>query len=97
MLAVQKNKKVFTAVASGFARMMRFQTDVQFALSDHDRLQPGPGDASQSSPKIIYTYGSSAATMAKNLKAHGYNASPAIDVRSDMAEQKSSILKERVD
>ena len=93
---MQKNKKVFTAVATGFAKMMKFQTDVQFALSDHADFSQALEYASQSSPKIIYTYGSSAATMAKNLKAHGYNAS-AIDVRSDMAEHKISILKERVD
>lgn len=96
MLAVQKNKRVFTAVATGFAKMMRFQTDVQFALSDHADFNQALEYASQSCPKIIYTYGSGAASMAKNLKAHGYKAS-VIDVRSDIAEHKISILRERND
>ncbi len=91
-MAVQRNRKVFTAVATGFARMQRFYTDVQFALSDHADFEQAVEYASQASPGMIYTYGSNSATMAKNLKSHGYNAVP-FDVKAQIAGYQLALLK----
>ncbi|MDE1768164.1 MAG: hypothetical protein KGH64_02650 [Candidatus Micrarchaeota archaeon] len=79
--ASNRGKQVFTAVATGFAKTMRFNTDIQFALSDHADLEQALDYISQAAPKFIYTYGQNAATMAKNLKAHGHRAQE-FDVRS---------------
>ncbi|MCL4365067.1 MAG: MBL fold metallo-hydrolase [Candidatus Marsarchaeota archaeon] len=68
------NMRVFTAVATGFARMQRFNTDVQFALSDHADFSQAIDYISQCNPDIIYTRGSNRDTFAKNLRAYGYNA-----------------------
>ncbi len=82
--ASNKGKQVFTAVATGFARTMRFNTDVQFALSDHADFEQALDYISQATPKFIYTYGQNASTMAKNLKAHGYMAQ-VFDVKKSAA------------
>jgi putative mRNA 3-end processing factor len=92
MMAIQKNRKVFTAVATGFAKMQRFFTDVQFALSDHADFEQAVQYASQASPRTIYTYGSNAQTMAKNLKSHGYNAIP-FDVKMQIEGYQLALLK----
>jgi Cft2 family RNA processing exonuclease len=70
------NNRIFTAVATGFAKMMRFGTDVQFALSDHADFSQALQYLEICEPKYVYTCGSGAATFAKNLKAHGYEAAP---------------------
>ncbi|MHB1830568.1 MAG: MBL fold metallo-hydrolase [Candidatus Micrarchaeaceae archaeon] len=69
-------RQVFTAVATGFARMRRFNTDVQFALSDHADFVQAVEYIDRCNPKFIYTCGSGCDTFAKNLKANGYNANP---------------------
>jgi len=69
------NNRIFTAVATGFARMQKFNTDVQFALSDHADFKQAVDYIGQCSPKAIYTRGSGCEAFARNLKAHGYNAS----------------------
>ncbi len=93
MLAAHENKRVFTAVATGFAKMQKFSTDVQFALSDHADLRQAMEYVEQAGPKIIYTYGSNSGTMAMNLRAHGYKAIP-FNVKSEMAGYQLSTLKD---
>lgn len=68
------NRRIFTAVATGFARTQRFNTDVQFALSDHADFKQAMDYISICNPKLIYTRGSGADVFAKNLKESGYNA-----------------------
>jgi putative mRNA 3-end processing factor len=92
-LSMQKNKRVFTAVATGFAKMQKFYTDVQFALSDHADLKQAVEYASIAQPKVVYTYGSNSKTLAKNLKSHGYNALP-FDVKSDMVGYQLALSKD---
>ncbi len=69
-------RKVFTAVATGFAKMRRFNTDVQFALSDHADFAQAVEYIDLCNPRSIYTCGAGCDTFAKNLKAKGYNANP---------------------
>ncbi|MDE1823089.1 MAG: hypothetical protein KGH74_01320 [Candidatus Micrarchaeota archaeon] len=73
---------VLTAVASGFARMMKFDTDVQFTLSDHADFRQALEYVDRCSPEIVYTYGSGAGPLAKNLKANGCDARPIASTRS---------------
>ena len=68
------NRQVFTAVATGFARMQKFNTDVQFALSDHADFKQATDYIGQCNPKYIYTCGSNSETFSRNLKAYGYDA-----------------------
>ncbi len=78
MLAASTHKRVFTAVATGFARMFNMRTDVQFALSDHADFKQACEYIDQCSPKAIYTYGSreNQRLFAENLSGEGYNAHP---------------------
>ncbi|MDE1851739.1 MAG: hypothetical protein KGH69_03575 [Candidatus Micrarchaeota archaeon] len=86
--------QVLTAVASGFARMMKFDTDVQFTLSDHADFSQALEYVDRCSPEIVYTYGSGAGTLAKNLKANGCNARPiASTSRIDLTLMSESIEK----
>ncbi len=68
------HSRVFTAVASGFAKSMRFGTDVQFTLSDHADFKQAIEYIECTSPRIIYTCGSGSEVFAKNLRAFGKNA-----------------------
>lgn len=69
-------RRVFTAVATGFAKMFRFDTDVQFALSDHADFKQAIEYISMCAPREIYTRGSGARLFAANLKSAGYAARP---------------------
>ncbi len=69
-------KRVFTAVASGWAKIFRFDTDVQFPLSDHADFAQAIEYINLCSPKIIFTLGSSSRVFAKNLVLRGYDARP---------------------
>jgi putative mRNA 3-end processing factor len=75
-VGIAYGKKVFTAIATGFAKMFRFETDVQFGLSDHADIYQALEYISIVNPKIIYTSGSNSHLMAENLKKFGYNATP---------------------
>ena len=66
--------KVFTATASGFAKSMRFNTDVQFTLSDHADFKQAIEYINRVEPKVIYTCGSSSEVFARNLRAYSKNA-----------------------
>ncbi len=69
------NKPVFTAVATGFAEMMKFGTDAQFPLSDHADFTQATEYIDATGAKLVYTRGSAAKEMAANLVEKGYKAS----------------------
>lgn len=69
-------KRIFTAVASGWAKIFKFDTDVQFNLSDHADFSHAIEYINACSPKIIFTFGQSARPFAKNLILRGYDARP---------------------
>jgi putative mRNA 3-end processing factor len=69
-------RRVFTAVASGWAKIFKFDTDVQFNLSDHADFSQAIEYINACSPKIVFTFGSSAKVFAKNLVLRGYDARP---------------------
>ncbi len=71
-------KRVYTAVASGWAKIFRFDTDVQFNLSDHADFHQALEYISACSPKIIFTFGSNARPFAKQLAIRGYDARPLV-------------------
>lgn len=89
--AAMENKRIFTAVATGFAKMQKFRTDVQFTLSDHADFRQALEYISQARPKIVYTYGSGAMAMAKNLKANGVNAQT-FDIRSQVGAYQLTLI-----
>ncbi len=72
-------KRVYTAMASGFAKTIKFSTDVQFPLSDHADFRQALEYIERCNPKRIFTVGSNRETMAKNLKAEGLNATAAME------------------
>ncbi|MGD0728971.1 MAG: hypothetical protein ABR981_02750 [Candidatus Micrarchaeaceae archaeon] len=70
------NKKVFTAMATGFAKRFSFRTDAQFPLSDHADFSQSVEYIEATSAKKVLTYGPNASSFAKNLCNDGYNAIP---------------------
>ncbi len=74
-------KRLFTAVATGFAKIMRFDVDVQFALSDHADFRQAVEYISRCNPKTIYTVGSGAAAFSRSLTNFGYLAQPLCEAR----------------
>ncbi len=75
-IASQSAKRVFTAVASGWAKMFRFGTDVQFPLSDHADFQQALAYINACDPEVVLTCGNSATFFAKKLAVLGYDARP---------------------
>ncbi len=75
-LEKRSGRKVFTAVATGFAKICTFDTDVQFALSDHADFKQAIEYISLCEPKMIYTVGSQSGMFAMNLTRAGYKANP---------------------
>jgi putative mRNA 3-end processing factor len=69
-------KRVFRASATGFAKFFRFNTDVQFPLSDHADFRQSLDYIEAAHPKKILTYGSNSEIFAQNLSRAGYNAEP---------------------
>ncbi|MCL4371826.1 hypothetical protein M1373_00710 [Candidatus Marsarchaeota archaeon] len=69
-------KRVYTAVATGFAKSFRFRSDAQFALSDHADFRQSCEYIDAVSPKKVYTYGQNRELFAANLSSHGYKAEP---------------------
>lgn len=74
MLEKVHGRRVFSAVATGFAKMYRFGTDAQFCLSDHADFRQRLEYIDGVSPKYILTYGREAKELANNLSREGYNA-----------------------
>ncbi len=73
-LGMAHSKIVFTAVATGFAKVFRFNTDAQFPLSDHADFAQSMQYIDDTGAKEVVTYGSNAETFAKNLSRQGHNA-----------------------
>jgi Cft2 family RNA processing exonuclease len=63
-------------VASGWAKIFKFDTDVQFNLSDHADFSQALEYINACAPKIVFTFGSNARLFAKNLVLRGYDARP---------------------
>ena len=70
------NKRVYTAVTTGFAKMMKFNTDVQFPLSDHADFKQCMDYINATGAKKVLTYGSNKLELAHSLLEAGYNAMP---------------------
>ena len=81
-LVAEAGKRIFTAVATGFSMTRKFDTDVQFSLSDHADFKQALYYIEESGPRRIYTRGGMAETFAKNLRAEGYRASPLLGKQS---------------
>ena len=75
-VASRSGKRVFTAMASGWAKMFRFSTDVQFPLSDHADFQQALAYINACDPEVVLTCGGSAMLFARNLRTLGYDARP---------------------
>ncbi|MDE1761718.1 MAG: hypothetical protein KGH78_00805 [Candidatus Micrarchaeota archaeon] len=75
-LSAVYNKRVYTAVATGWAKCFKFDTDVQFALSDHADFGQALDYLQMANPKLVYAVGKESRMMAKSLEKHGYNAAP---------------------
>ncbi|MCL5114931.1 MAG: MBL fold metallo-hydrolase, partial [Candidatus Marsarchaeota archaeon] len=87
-LAKSTGKRVFRATATGFAKMFRFNTDVQFPLSDHADFRQSIRYIEAANPQKIFTYGSNSEAFARNLNKAGYNAEP---FRTEVAKDYSII------
>lgn len=72
----ESNRKVLRGVATGFAKMFKFDTEVQFPLSDHADFAQTLEYLQGCKPKLVYTRGSGSRVFAHNLSKFGYNASP---------------------
>ena len=70
------NKRVYTAVATGWAKNFKFDTDVQFPLSDHADFRQALEYLQAAAPKVVYAVGKEGKMMAGNLKKFGYDAKP---------------------
>ena len=75
-LGSKYGKRVFTAVATGMSMMMNFNTDVQFALSDHADFSQVVDYINATGAKHIFTYGQNASLLAHNLEKAKYSALP---------------------
>ncbi|MGC9156759.1 MAG: hypothetical protein ACP5GD_01045 [Candidatus Micrarchaeia archaeon] len=67
-------RRYFTAVATGWAKIFKFGTSVQFALSDHADFKQALEYISAVNPRTIVPVGDGAETFAKRLIRLGYNA-----------------------
>jgi Cft2 family RNA processing exonuclease len=75
-LELAHNKTVYTAVATGFAKIFRFNVDGQFPLSDHADFEQSVEYIEATGAKKVLTYGPNAASFAKNLSKEGYDSIP---------------------
>jgi len=69
-------RNVYTAVATGFAKSFRFNTDAQFPLSDHADFQQSIDYIEATHARKILTYGPNAPSFARNLGKSGYDSVP---------------------
>ena len=83
--------RVYTAVATGFAAIFKFNTDVQFQLSDHADFSQCLEYIERSNAKKIFTRGTGAKALAAALKHRGYDAEAySISIGMRNAVQKQS-------
>jgi putative mRNA 3-end processing factor len=68
-------RKVYTAVATGFAKVVNFRTDNQFVLSDHADFNQAIDYIEMTGARKVYTYGQNKELFARNLVKGGYDAS----------------------
>jgi Cft2 family RNA processing exonuclease len=68
------NKRIFTAVATGFSKLYKFDTDAQFAISDHADFYQRIEYIDSVAPKKIYTYGKEASLLTNTLRRAGYTS-----------------------
>ncbi len=82
------SKRVFTAVATGFAKMFKLSSDVQFPLSDHADFSQAVEYIELCNPKLVYTFGSGSnpSIFAKNLSTCGYNAHKFVNYAESLSE-----------
>ncbi|MGC8623297.1 MAG: hypothetical protein ACP5TK_01335 [Candidatus Micrarchaeia archaeon] len=73
-LAEKYNTKVYTAIATGLAKSIRFGTDVQFALSDHADFRQTVKYIDEGNFKYVFTKGKNAEILAYYLRKAGYDA-----------------------
>ena len=67
---------VSTAIASGFAKVWKMGTDMQFVISDHADFSQSVEYIRATGAKKIYTYGQSSKLFAENLSKEGFGAEP---------------------
>ncbi len=75
-LAELYNRPVYTAVATGFAKMIKFDVDVQFPLSDHADFMQCMDYIDATAAKKVMTYGPNRLDLAAELSNSGYDALP---------------------
>ena len=75
-LSEKYRKRVLSGVATGFAKIFRFKTDVQFALSDHADFSQALQYIEDTGAKEVYTYGGSSELFARYLRNAGIWAGP---------------------
>ena len=64
-------KKVYTAVATGFSKIFRFYTDAQFCISDHADVKQSMDYINASGAKRVLTYGRGKEKLARVMQRNG--------------------------
>ncbi len=67
-------KKVYTAVATGFSKIFRFYTDAQFCISDHADVKQSMDYINASGAKRVLTYGRGKEKLARVMQRNGLAA-----------------------
>ena len=75
-VSASKGIRVFTGVATGFAKSFRFDTDVQFPLSDHADFAQSLEYIIATGARKVFTYGKGAEAFAAHLSIAGFDAVP---------------------
>ncbi|MDE1869126.1 MAG: hypothetical protein KGH60_04150 [Candidatus Micrarchaeota archaeon] len=70
------NRDVSTAVVTGWSKVFRFDTDMQFPFSDHADFKHSLEYINSTGAKNVYTYGPNSGRFAENLQKLGYDATP---------------------
>ncbi|MGC8547656.1 MAG: hypothetical protein ACP5MC_01465 [Candidatus Micrarchaeia archaeon] len=86
------SRRFFTAVATGWAKIFKFNTNVQFALSDHADFRQATEYIAEVDPKAIIPVGTGAEILAKRLIKLGYNAFDSESLKAyEMLSRKPTI------
>ncbi len=78
-LSKQYRKSVYTAVATGWAKSMKFPVDRAFPLSDHSDFAHILAYIEAAKPKRIYCCHGNEERLARELQARGWSARPAAE------------------
>ena len=68
-------RSVYSAIATGWAKSMRFPVDVAFPLSDHADFKDILGYVEAARPKTVYCCHGNEETLSRELRRRGINAS----------------------